>query len=76
MTEHQKKALSLIKNIGIRERMPISDLAPNNPDYFTKLVKELIDMGYKEYEFSDCYNFVKRLDMCTFGILEFDKWRK
>lgn len=76
ITEHEKLALKKLQEIDIGGKMPISFFAKKNPEYFIEQVKNLIDKGYIEYEFSNDYKFVKRLNMCNFGVLEVREWQK
>lgn len=75
--EHQQKALSLLSRIRVGEAWPVSKLItrPGGENAFTNVVKQLIDLGYKEYEFSDDYSAVKRLDLPDYAINFFKEWK-
>lgn len=48
--------------------------AKKNPKLFVESVKKLIDTGYSEYEFSEDYTAIKRLDLPDFARFSF--WKK
>lgn len=70
MTEHQKICFNKLSAIPKGSAISISDIAKNSPEYFSQLVKEIIDMGYGQFEFSNDYKKVKHLD------INFEEWRK
>lgn len=70
MTEHQKICFNKLSAIPKGCALSISDIAKNSPDYFISLVKQIIDMGYGQFEFSNDYTQVKHLD------INFEEWQK
>lgn len=76
-TEHQQKALFLLRSIRIGESLPVSQLITRKggEGAFKEVVKQLIDMGYREYEFSDDYTAIRRLDLPDFAIKFFKEWK-
>lgn len=76
-TEHQLKALSILRSINIGESIPVSMLITKKggEDAFKEVVIQLIDLGYREYEFSNDYSAVKRLNLPDYAIKFFKEWK-
>lgn len=64
------KAYRLISRIGIGESKTISELVtkPGGEHALIEAIKELIDFGFIEYEFSNDYTSVKRLNLPPYAI--------
>lgn len=59
--------LSRLKKLNINQLGRVKDFAPNNPDLFIQVVKQLICAGWCEYEFTNDYSAIKRLDLPEFA---------
>lgn len=70
MTEHQKLCFNKLSAIPKGSAISICDIAKTSPDYFIQLTKEIIDMGYGQFEFSNDYTKVKHLD------INFEEWQR
>ena len=63
LNKNQSITLGIIQQLRIGQHLKIKKIAKNDPSKFIQLVKELIDIGYCEYEFSNDYEDVKRLNL-------------
>ena len=68
-----KVALDRLRKLNRNQYGKVKDFAPNNPELFIQIVKGLIRAGYCEYEFSDDYTAVKRLDLPDHATDYFDE---
>lgn len=56
-----EKALKLLRRIPKGTSMPIDELAKKDPNLLISVTKELIDRGYSEFYFSECYTKIHRM---------------
>ena len=61
-------ALQVIKKIPVGGTLLVSIAAKRNPSLFIWAVKKLIDAGWKEFEFTNDYKAIKRLDLPNHAI--------
>lgn len=59
--------LTKLQKLKINQLGRVKDFAPNNPSLFVQVVKQLICAGWCEYEFTDDYSAIKRLDLPDFA---------
>jgi uncharacterized protein (DUF736 family) len=71
--DFDKMVLKKLSTIKIGETIKVSDLAKKDPDGFIQAVKRLIRAGWSEYEFSNDYLSVRRLDLPDFARAFFKK---
>lgn len=76
LSAHQQKTLAIIQQLKPYQRLKVRDIAKSNPEKFIELVKSLIDLGFIEYEFTDDYTALKRLNMSNFGIKELNELKQ
>jgi len=66
-TDLELIVLTRLKKLKIGESLVIDEVAKRNPKGFIEVVKRLIRCGWSEYEFSNDYKMVKRLDLPDFA---------
>lgn len=66
-TDLELLVLTKLRKLGIGETLIISEVAKRNPEGFIEVIKRLIRCGWSEYEFSNDYKMVKRLDLPDFA---------
>ncbi len=66
-TDLELLVLTKLRKLDIGEKLIIGDVAKKDPKGFIEVVKRLIRSGWCEYEFSDDYREVKRLDLPEFA---------
>jgi len=66
-TDLELIVLTKLKKLKIGETLVIKEVAKINPSGFIEVVKRLIRCGWSEYEFSNDYKMVKRLDLPDFA---------
>lgn len=71
--DFDKMVLKKLQEIPIGSVVPIQLLAKRDPDGFSKGVKRLICSGWCEYEFTNDYSAIKRLDLPEFARTYFKK---
>lgn len=62
--------LKVLNQIPVGGKTLVSVEAKKNPKLFIESVKKLIDLGYTEFEFTNDYTAVKRLDKPDFTWVE------
>jgi len=60
-------ALTRLQKLKVNQLGRVQDFAPNNPALFVQVVKHLICAGWCEYEFTNDYSAIKRLDLPDFA---------
>lgn len=65
--DFDKLVLKKLLTIKIGDTISIGKLAPKDPDGFSDGVKRLIRSGWCEYEFSNDYSAIRRLDLPDFA---------
>src|SRR5690606_1405537 len=68
-----KLVLLRLQKIPIGVSVKVSDIAKRDPSGFVQAVKRLIRAGWCEYEFTNDYSGVKRLDLPDFARDYFQK---
>lgn len=63
LNHNQQITLLILQQLRIGQYLKISIIARRDPAKFIMIVKELIDLGFSEYEFTKDYKEVKRLDL-------------
>jgi len=71
--DFDKMVLKKLSTIKIGETIKVSILAKKDPVGFSQAVKRLIRAGWCEYEFSNDYTAVRRLDLPDFARAFFNK---
>ncbi len=66
-TDLELLVLTKLKKLEIGGRLIIAEVAKKDPEGFIKVIKRLISCGWSEYEFSNDYKEVKRLDLPDFA---------
>lgn len=66
-TDLELLVLTKLRKLEIGGRLVVADVAKRDPDGFINVVKRLISCGWSEYEFSNDYKEVKRLDLPDFA---------
>ncbi|MFE2860946.1 hypothetical protein [Sphingobacterium multivorum] len=59
--------LTKLRKLKVNQLGRVQDFAPNNPSLFVQVVKQLICAGWCEYEFTNDYSAIKRLDLPDFA---------
>lgn len=73
LSKHQSYTLGILQKLRRRQYLKIKDHATRDPAKFIEIVKSLIDIGFCEYEFSNDYKEVRRLDLPDYAIDYFTK---
>ena len=71
--DFDKMVLKKLSTIQIGEAIKVSILAKKDPVGFCQAVKRLIRAGWCEYEFTNDYTAVRRLDLPDFARAFFNK---
>lgn len=66
-TDLELIVLNRLRKLEKGESLTVREVAKRNPDGFIEVVKRLIRCGWCEYEFSNDYSMVKRLDLPEFA---------
>ncbi|MCW8311655.1 hypothetical protein K7A41_10500 [Sphingobacterium sp. InxBP1] len=66
-TDLELLVLTKLKKLEIGGRLIIAEVAKRDPEGFINVIKRLISCGWSEYEFSNDYTEVKRLDLPDFA---------
>ena len=66
-TDLELLVLTKLRKLEIGGKLVVAEIAKRDPEGFIKLVKRLISCGWSEYEFSNDYTEVKRLDLPDFA---------
>ncbi len=73
--DFDKLVLKKLMTINIGDTIDISKLAPKDPSGFSSGVKRLIRSGWCEYEFSNDYSAIRRLNLPDFASDYFKTFR-
>lgn len=65
--DFDKMVLIRLQRIPIGQTVLISEMAKKDPDGFIQATKRLIRSGWSEYEFTNDYDGVRRLDLPDFA---------
>lgn len=66
-TDLELLVLTKLKKLEIGAKLVIAEVAKRDPEGFINVIKRLISCGWSEYEFSNDYTEVKRLDLPDFA---------
>jgi|GEM_PF-643084 len=66
-TDLELLVLTKLRKLEIGGRLVVAEVAKRDPEGFINVIKRLISCGWSEYEFSDDYTEVKRLDLPDFA---------
>lgn len=76
LNEIQQITLSILQKLKIGQYLKVRTIAKRDPDKFRQIVKQLIDFGYSEYEFTDDYSEIRRLDLPNYAKDYFTQLKK
>jgi hypothetical protein len=66
-TDLEFLVLTKLRKLEIGGKLIVAEVAKRDPEGFIKVVQKLISCGWSEYEFSNDYKEVKRLDLPDFA---------
>ncbi|WP_099368101.1 hypothetical protein [Sphingobacterium sp. 1.A.4] len=67
LNEVQQVTLDILQKLRIGQYLKVRSIAKKDPEKFRDTVKQLIDFGYSEYEFTNDYTEIRRLDLPNYA---------